>query len=128
MIDLEAIRTRDAASAETWFRAPHSAAARAIQDRRALLAEVDRLAAAHQELQGRFEGAFQQKEHSEHQWGLLRAAADRLRAENARLHELMVVHELSYEQALRDSVPQTERHTPADTAPDGDAAGHNVAV
>lgn len=39
---LAEIRQRDLASADTWFRAPHSAAARAIQDRRWLLAELDR--------------------------------------------------------------------------------------
>lgn len=37
MTDLNAVRERDAQSAETWFRKPDSATARAIQDRRALL-------------------------------------------------------------------------------------------
>jgi len=39
---LAEIRQRDLASAETWFRAPHSGPARAFQDRRWLLAELDR--------------------------------------------------------------------------------------
>lgn len=40
MIDLDAIRERDAASAETWFRKPNSGTARAMQDRRALLSHI----------------------------------------------------------------------------------------
>lgn len=42
-IDLEAIRKRDAISAETWFKAPNTGPARAFQDRRALLQELDRI-------------------------------------------------------------------------------------
>jgi hypothetical protein len=39
--DLRAIRKRDADSADTWFKAPNNATARAMQDRRALLKLLD---------------------------------------------------------------------------------------
>jgi hypothetical protein len=42
-LDLAAIRARDAESAATWYTGPTSPAAVARRDRRALLAEVDRL-------------------------------------------------------------------------------------
>lgn len=41
--ELIAIRARDAESGATWFTGPASSTAQAARDRRALLAEVDRL-------------------------------------------------------------------------------------
>lgn len=44
--DLDAIRKRDAESSPTWYTGPASPAAVARRDRRALLAEIERLRAA----------------------------------------------------------------------------------
>jgi hypothetical protein len=43
MSELEAIRERDRAAGDTWFKGPASFTAQAARDRRALLALIDNL-------------------------------------------------------------------------------------